>query len=108
LSFVRAWVTALGAVSQPLLSVAATAERVVIVVPLHRVLGFSPLAAAAAPLLLTIVMLLPPARARRLGQRVAGHRPQEKELSPGVTAQLRPSLRPRRQAARRCHSARYR
>ena len=29
-----------------------------IVVPLHRVLGFSPLAAGAARLLLTIVMLL--------------------------------------------------
>lgn len=65
--FVRARVTALGAVSQPLLSVAATAERVVIVVPLQRVLGFSPLAAGAAPLLLTIVMLLLPARAGRLG-----------------------------------------
>ena len=32
-----------------------------IVVPLQRVLGFSPLAAGAAPLLLTIVMLLLPA-----------------------------------------------
>jgi hypothetical protein len=74
----------------------------VIVVQLHRVLGFSPLAAGAARLLLTIVMLLPRPGRGASGSGWPGTEPREKELSPGVTAQLRPSLRPRRQAARRC------
>jgi hypothetical protein len=50
----------------------------VIVVQLHRVLGFSPLAAGAARLLLTIVMLLPRPGRGASGSGWPGTEPREK------------------------------
>jgi hypothetical protein len=55
----------------------------VIVVQLQRVLAFSPLAAGAAPLPLTIVMLLLPARVGAPGSGWPGTDPREKSCPRG-------------------------